>query len=150
MGGCSSGAPPATVAPCLIGRWSELGETIVASDHGAPVFLKGRGRVLDFSADGYETVDDNGATPLTGRRGGKPYRDRQRGTIRYRVSTHDGTLTFSDDDFSHFHESVTPGGVPVTATPTDSPPVRYTCGADDQAQTGNAGTVALFKRITAG
>jgi hypothetical protein len=149
ISGCSSSGATTGLAHCLVGKWTELAETIVTTDNGAPVFLKGHGRVLDFSADGYETVNYNSATPLTGTVGGKTYVDIERGTIGYRVVAHDGILTFSDDDFSHFHESVTLSGVSVRATPTRSPPVHYTCGGDDQTQNGNAGTGALFRRMDA-
>jgi hypothetical protein len=150
LSGCSSGTTSAGLDRCLIGKWTELGETIVTTDDGSPVFLKGHGRVLDFATDGYETVNYNSASPLTGIVGGQPYVDIQRGTIRYRVTTQDGIMTFSDDDFSHFHQSVTIGGVPVASHTTDASPVQYTCSGNDQTQTNNAGTGGLFKRAQAG
>ena len=140
-------APVATINSCLVGQWTETGETDEIEEDGTEITLSGgRGRRLAFTAAGTETADYTHSAPLVGTYEGRQLRLTTTGTVTFEDSTSGSRLTFRSADYAGSTETATYGGAPVElGRRTTPPPDTYACTSTTLTESAN-GYDARFTR----
>ena len=135
------------VDPCIVGTWRELGEQDTVSLNGASGTVRGdRGRLLEFSARGTETVSYAQAADIKGLVGREEYVVAERGYIVFSFSASRGTLAFYSADYSHLKSSATWGARRLELRYSGPPaPDRYSCTRTSLTQSAR-GYHATFAR----
>ena len=134
-----------TLDQCLVGTWRTTEHTEDwTTDQGAAE-LTGLVRTMVFTADGTQTITYDGAT-ATATTQGQGVDVRFDGTVVYRTSTSDGTMSFQlvsvdggvvvDPEGQDKAEELKPG----------TGPVRYTCDATTLRQEAE-GYLSVYERV---
>jgi hypothetical protein len=141
----NAGAP--ALSTCLVGSWTETGETELFTVGRADVTLSGDGgRTIDFSAAGDELVSYAHARPLTGRLEGKEVEVIATGTASYVVSTSGDKLLFKSADYTHEHDSASWGSARLVLGKGSVPaPETITCSKTKLTES-SSGYAASFTR----
>ena len=136
------------VDPCIVGTWREVGEQDTVTLNGASGTVTGdRGRLLEFSPKGTETVSYAHASAIKGLVGGAEYVLAERGYIVFTFSASGGTLAFYSADYKHLNSSATWGERRLELRYSGPPaPDRYTCNRTSLTQSAR-GYHATFARI---
>lgn len=138
------------IDPCLVGSWREVSnESAVdlSGVGGAKARVQGAGRTLTFRADGTELVDYGDGVTQSGRSSdGVPVERTISGTVEYRVSSREGTLSFEliADDTRIVYRS--DGRVVSEGKFGRSAAVSYTCADDTHTQSQESGYRAEYQR----
>lgn len=142
----SSGA----IDSCLVGTWREVSnesDLDLSGAGGAKARVQGAGRTLTFHPDGTELVDYGDGVTQSGRSADGVVVERTTtGTVEYRVSSREGTLSFTliTDDTQIVYRSG--GRVVSEGRFGQSAPVSYTCGGDTHTQSQGSGYQAEYRR----
>lgn len=128
----ASAAPAAVIDECLVGTWqleSWTSTQDISSLDETVKFTGFEGRVTEFSADGTQQVDYDGAEPIRAGSSVGEITQTWRGTASYIVSTSDdGVLTTEGSDFRDISVTIEVGEESGPYNPNGrTQPLEYTC-----------------------
>jgi len=129
-GGTTSTAPGAAIDPCLVGTWKATSEHQKQEfpDVGT-VDLTGQGEVSHVHPDGAVEDDYTQASPYSGSYNGHSITMTVTGTVKSRITTSAGTLSFHDVDANGtvtLKVDGTTAGSPYPLSMSNDP-VQYSC-----------------------